>query len=57
MNYSVKKNVFLVPRLSNVLTLRLGKEKVVIIKKKTSKAKLKKIEKEVDEGGEDGRGK
>ncbi len=57
MNYSVKKNVFVVPRLSNVLTLRLGKEKVVIIKKKTSKAKLKKIEKEVDEGGEDGRRK
>ncbi len=42
-NYSVKKNVFVVPRLVNKLTLRLGKEKVVIEKKKTSKKKAQAI--------------
>jgi Type IV secretory pathway, VirB9 components len=35
-NYSVKKNVFVVPRLINKLTLRLGKEKVTIEKKKSN---------------------
>ena len=35
-NYSVKKKVFVVPRLINKLTLRLGKEKVTIEKKKSN---------------------
>lgn len=33
-NYTVRKNVFIVPRLINTVTLRLGKEKVTIEKKK-----------------------
>lgn len=57
MNYAVKKNVFVVPRLANVLTLRLGKEKVTIIKKKTSKAKVREMEKDGNEGADDGQGK
>lgn len=36
-NYSVKKNIFVVPRLVDKMTLRLGKQKVVIEKKKTSR--------------------
>ena len=40
VNYSVQKNVFIIPRLINKITLRLGKQKVTIIKKKT-KAILK----------------
>lgn len=43
VNYSVKKNVFVIPRLVNKVTLRLGKEKVTITKKKTSKKKAEKI--------------
>lgn len=39
VNYSVHKNVFVVPRLINKLTLRLGKEKVIIEKKKTKVSK------------------
>lgn len=35
LNYSVHKNIFVVPRLINKLTLRLGKEKVLVEKKKT----------------------
>ena len=46
VNYSVKKNVFIVPRLINTMTLRLGKEKVTIIKKKTNAAKASKMEAE-----------
>jgi len=42
-NYSVKKNVFVVPRLVNKITLRLGKQKVVIEKKKTSQKIAEKI--------------
>ena len=42
-NYSVKKNVFVVPRLVNKVTLRLGKQKVVIEKKKTSQKIAEKI--------------
>ena len=57
MNYSVKKNVFVVPRLINTATLRLGKEKVTIIKKKTSAAKAKKIEENASEEVADGNGK
>ena len=35
INYTVKKNVFVIPRLINKVTLRLGKEKVTVEKKKT----------------------
>ena len=35
VNYQVQKNVFIIPRLINKVTLRLGKEKVIIEKKKT----------------------
>ncbi len=44
VNYSVKKNVFVIPRLINMVTLRLGKEKVTITKKKTSAKKAAEIE-------------
>ena len=45
VNYSVKNNVFVIPRLINKVTLRLGKEKVTITKKKTSKKEAEEIEK------------
>lgn len=45
VNYSVKKNVFVIPRLINKITLRLGKEKVTIEKKKISKKAAAEIEK------------
>lgn len=45
VNYSVKKNVFVIPRLINNVTLRLGKEKVTITKKKISKKEAAEIEK------------
>ena len=48
-NYSVKKNVFVVPRLVNKITLRLGKQKVVIEKKKTSQKIAEKITAEEEE--------
>ena len=38
VNYTVKKNVFIIPRLINKVTLRLGKQKVIITKKKTKRA-------------------
>lgn len=38
-NYSVHKDVFIVPRLINKMTLRLGKQKVVIEKKKSHEKK------------------
>ena len=38
VNYTVQKNVFIIPRLINKITLRLDKQKVIIEKKK-SKAK------------------
>ena len=41
INYSVKENTFIIPRLINKVTLKLGKEKVTIEKKKT---KLSEIE-------------
>ena len=44
VNYSVKKNVFVIPRLINTVTLRLGKEKVTVTKKKTSAKKAAEIE-------------
>lgn len=43
VNYSVKKNVFVIPRLINMVTLRLGKEKVTITKKKVSEKKAAEI--------------
>ena len=41
LNYSVQKNVFIIPRLINKITLRLGKQKVTVIKKKTKASELK----------------
>lgn len=38
VNYSVQKNVFIIPRLVNKITLRLGKQKVTIEKKKSSES-------------------
>ena len=35
VNYQVQKNVFIIPRLINKVTLRLGKQKVIIEKKKS----------------------
>lgn len=35
VNYTVKKNVFVIPRLINSVTLQLGKQKVKITKKRT----------------------
>ncbi len=35
VNYTVQKNVFIIPRLINKITLRLGKQKVTIEKKKS----------------------
>jgi len=40
MNYSVHGNVFVIPRLINKVTLRLGKEKVTIEKKVTKASQL-----------------
>lgn len=40
VNYTVQKNVFIVPRLINKVTLRLGKQKVIIEKKKTKNNKV-----------------
>ena len=37
VNYTVQKNVFIIPRLINKVTLRLGKQKVIIEKKKAKK--------------------
>lgn len=34
-NYTVDKNLFVIPRLINKVTLRVGKQKVIIEKKKT----------------------
>ena len=61
VNYSVKKNVFVIPRLINMVTLRLGKEKVTITKKKVSAKKAaelngeaqKKTESEDEESGDE----
>lgn len=52
VNYSVKKNVFVIPRLINKVTLRLGKEKVTIMKKKTSAKKATEIEAKTEEKSE-----
>ena len=41
VNYSVHQNVFVIPRLINKVTLRLGKEKVTIQKKVTKAKELK----------------
>ena len=57
VNYSVKKNVFVIPRLINKVTLRLGKEKVTVTKKKTSAKKAAEIESEsqAKDGDADGK--
>lgn len=56
INYRVKNNVLIVDQLITKMTLKIGSEKVVIRKKKVSKAKAKKIlsetEKENPETGE-----
>ena len=41
VNYSVHNNVFVIPRLINKVTLRLGKEKVQIEKRVTKAKELK----------------
>ncbi|MBQ9623975.1 MAG: TrbG/VirB9 family P-type conjugative transfer protein [Treponema sp.] len=57
VNYSVKKNVFIIPRLINMVTLRLGKEKVTITKKKTGAKKAAEIEEESQKQSGAGDGK
>lgn len=57
VNYSVKKNVFVIPRLINKVTLRLGKEKVTITKKKTSAKKAAEIEVALEKSEEKADGK
>lgn len=42
VNYSVQKNVFIIPRLINKITLRLGKNKVIIEKKEIKENELNK---------------
>ena len=46
VNYSVHQNVFVIPRLINKVTLRLGKEKVQIEKRVT---KAKELQEEASE--------
>ena len=41
VNYSIHQNVFVIPRLINKVTLRLGKEKVQIEKRVTKAKELK----------------
>ena len=55
VNYSVHKNTFVIPRLINKITLRLGKEKVVVEKKVTKKTDLEKTEptEESEAGGDE----
>ncbi|MCR5252602.1 MAG: TrbG/VirB9 family P-type conjugative transfer protein [Treponema sp.] len=48
VNYSIKKNVFVIPRLVNKVTLRLGKAKVTVTKKKVGRIKANKIQKETE---------
>ena len=57
VNYSVKKNVLVIPRLINAVTLRLGKEKVTVTKKKTSARKAASMEAERMDGKEQADGK
>ena len=47
INYTVKKNVFVIPRLINKVTLRLGKEKVTVEKKVTKITEKDEVKKEV----------
>jgi len=51
VNYTVQKNVFIIPRLVNKITLRLEKQKVTIEKKKSKKQKSE-IDDEKTEGRE-----
>lgn len=44
VNYSVHGNVFVIPRLINTVTLRLGKEKVIVKKQITKPVKAKEQE-------------
>ena len=57
VNYSVKKNVFVIPRLINKLTLRLGREKVTVEKKKISAKKAAAINAQQESQGESENGK
>ena len=57
VNYSVKKNVFVIPRLINKLTLRLGREKVTVEKKKISAKKAAAINAQEESQGESDDGK
>ena len=57
VNYSVKKNVFVIPRLINKLTLRLGREKVTVEKKKISAKKAAAINAQEESQGESENGK
>ena len=44
VNYSVSKNVFIIPRLINKITLRLGTQKVTVEKKKSKKSQKEQTE-------------
>lgn len=44
VNYQVQKNVFIIPRLINKITLRLGKQKVIVEKKKLVEKQNESIE-------------
>ena len=57
VNYSVKKNVFVIPRLINEVTLRLGKEKVTITKKKVSAKKAAEMQAESVQKGDNADGR
>lgn len=46
VNYQVQKNVFIIPRLINKITLRLGKQKVIVEKKKTKEVSTEVITQE-----------
>lgn len=58
VNYTVDKNVFVIPRLINKITLKLGKEKVIVEKKKTKTAKnidKENLKEEVKQGSDNGK--
>lgn len=57
VNYSVKKNVFVIPHLINEVTLRLGKEKITITKKKVSAKKAAEMQAESVQKGDNADGR
>lgn len=57
VNYSVKKNIFVIPRLISTVTLRLGKEKVTVTKKKTGAKAAASMEADETDGKERADGK